>query len=430
MPFLALLLGGVVEGLSRPLAPLVGQIVPERVRRLVRGPRAVAPAPGAVAVASGADGSGAGAPSDTGAAAAAPTAAAAPVPLGGGSERTPMTKEAKRRLMLVLGLVGGALALVVAGIIGVAVVSSTMFAPEKEVEAYLDAVSAGDYGKAAELAPPNAPNGNRILLTDAVGAKTEKRVTSYTIDDVTKSGDSATVTATLDQDGKRTQQVFTVQRDGSRFLVLPEWKLGEVDYSEITFFVPNGIEKISVNGVEVDITKLETQPEVEGYLAASLPVQPGTYEFTAPALSEYVEAAPVSIPVGADGTMGDQGGDVSPDYTLNQKGVEKVQADVNAKIDECAATGDPSPEGCPLMTYSYNDIPGTWTVASYPVIAVQQDGEGSFYVSTETSGSATFTYSYDSFGTATQMTQEDTLTVNGQVELDDQGQPVLELTSY
>lgn len=451
VPFLALLVGAAVEGLSRLLSPLVGGMVPAFAERLVRGrrgqaapvsgaPDALSPsgtapwaatgaaAAAAPAAAESAAQAGSGA-AQTGSAATAPIAA--PVPLGGTSQRAPMTKEAKRRLLLILGLLGAAVALVIAAIVAIVVMRSTIFSPKHEVESYLDALTAGDYGAVSEIAPPNAPNANRVLLTDAVGAKTEKRITSYTIDDVTVAEDTATVTATLDQDGERTQQTFTVDRAGSRFLVFPEWKLGEIDYSTLSFYLPQGVQKVTVNGVEVEVGKLETSPDEMGYEVASLPVLPGTYEFTGPALGEYVEAEPVTTKVAADGTAAAPNGEyVYLNYLINDAGTKKVQEDVNAKIDECAATGQPSPDGCPLGTYSYNDTAGTWSVTSYPVVTLEQGDEGAFYLQTETDGAATFSYTYDSFGTPTPMTQEDTITVNGTVTFDEKGALTIEYSDY
>ncbi|WP_347042341.1 hypothetical protein [Brachybacterium nesterenkovii] len=449
VPFLALLVGGAVEGLSRLVSPLVGGMVPAVAERLVRGRAdAAAPVSGAPSVlsptgaASSAALTGAAAPAamqtgsadaQTGSAASAsgPAPAAAPVPLGGASQREPMTKEAKRRLLLILGLLGAAVALVIAAIVAIVVMSSTIFSPKHEVESYLDAVTAGDYGTAAQIAQPNAPNANRVLLTDGVGAKTEKRITSYTIDDVEVSEDTAIVTATLDQDGQRTQRTFTVDRAGNRFLVFPEWKLGEVEYTSLSFYVPQGVEKVTVNGVEVEVAKLETTSDEMGYAVAALPVLPGTYAFSGPSLGEYIEAEPVSTTVAADGAVADSsGGYVYLNYIINDAGEKKVQEDVNAKIDECAATGQPSPDGCPLGTYSYNDTAGTWSVTSYPVVTLEQGDEGAFYLQTETDGAATFTYTYDSFGTPTPMTMEDSISVTGTVTYDDKGELVIEYSDY
>lgn len=450
VPFLALLVGAAVEGLSRLLSPLVGGMVPAFAERLVRGrhgqaspvsgapdvlsPTGAAPWAAGAAPAAAPAAAGSAAQAGSGAAQAGSTASApvvAPVPLGGTSQRAPMTKEAKQRLLLILGLLGAAVALVVAAIVAIVVMRSTIFSPKHEVESYLDALTAGDYSAASQIAPPNAPNANRVLLTDAVGAKTEKRITSYTIDDVTVAEDSATVTATLDQDGERTQQTFTVDRAGSRFLVFPEWKLGEIDYSTLSFYLPQGVQKVTVNGVEVEVGKLETSPDEMGYEVASLPVLPGTYEFTGPALGEYVEAEPVSTTVAADGAVADSsGGYVYLNYIINDAGQKKVQEDVNAKIDECAATGQPEPSGCPLDAYAYNDTAGTWSVTSYPVVTLEQGDEGAFYLQTETDGAATFSYTYDSFGTPTPMTQEDTITVNGTVTFDEKGALTIEYSDY
>lgn len=348
VPFLALVVGAVVEGLSRVLGPLAGEIVPSFVERVVRGRSAVtagAPVPSMGApVAAGAQvpssvsgGSSASADASASAAPATATLVAAP--------REPMTTEAKRRLLLILGLVGAALALVVAAIVTVVVVSSTVFSPKHQVEEYLDAVSAGSFGKASQLAPPNADNANRVLLTDEVGAKTTQRLTSYTIDDVKVSGDDAAVSATLEYDGKRSQKTFSVHRSGSRFVVFPEWKLADPEYSTVTFTVPKGLETVKVNGVAIPVAKLKTTGDEEGFTYAELPALPGSYEFTADAPSEYVQTVPATAVIGPDGATDPNMGAVFLGDEITPKGLEKLQADVNAKIDACAATGQASPAG-------------------------------------------------------------------------------------
>ena len=72
--------------------------------------------------------------------------------------------------------------------------------------------------------------------------------------------------------------------------------------------------------------------------------------------------------------------------------------------------------GCPLDAYAYNDTAGTWSVTSYPVVTLEQGDEGAFYLQTETDGAATFSYTYDSFGTPTPMTQEDRHALQVQVQ--------------
>lgn len=444
VPLLAALWGATVEGLSRLLSPLVRPYIPGVVVRLVRGQGSAAEVTSAMAPTGAAQqaaparstvvAAGHASPAEAEAGPASTSShtasAPAPVPLGGGAQPNPMTAVSRRRLLLILGGVGGGIAVVIGAMAAVVAIGSTVFSPEHEVEAYLDALAAGDYTAAAQIAPPNSPNANRVLLTDAVGAKTEKRITSYTIDDVQISGDQATVTTTLDQDGERAQQTFTVDRAGSRFLIFPAWRLQSIEYASLSFSVPPGVEKVTVNGVEIDTSSLEVTTDEGGYEVARLPVLPGRYQFSGPALGEYLEAEPITTTVRADGTWADSNGEyVYLEYLLNEAGKQKVQDDVNAYIDQCAATGQPRPGRCPLGVYTYNNSPGTWKITTYPVVELEWGEEGGYYLSSATTGSASFSYTDDSFGTPTQRTLEDSIDVNGTVTFDEKGDLTIEYST-
>lgn len=212
-------------------------------------------------------------------------------------------------------------------------------------------------------------------------------------------------------------------------LVFPRWKLGDVDYQTVRVFVPSGTSKITVNGVEVPVAPLAKSAMDEGSDVATLPVLPGTYEFSAPPLSEDVDAAPVTLVVNADGSQGDDEGLAMISYSLNDKGRKKVQDDVNATIDQCAGTGSPSPDGCPFGVYAGVES-GTWKVDTYPTVEVQDDGEGGYYLATTDPGHATFSYQETYFGTTTPQSTDTSISVSGEVTLDDKGEPEVELNQY
>lgn len=64
------------------------------------------------------------------------------------------------------------------------------------------------------------------------------------------------------------------------------------------------------------------------------------------------------------------------------------------------------------------------------MITVQNGGEGEWYLSTETSGKATFSYTDASFGAPTPRTSDDSISVSGSVTIDEKGAPVLEMSDY
>lgn len=435
VPVLCLVLGVIVEVLSRVLGPVVAPVVPPVLARVVReahpggGHTADAPTVGSAGTPTNAENEREQPRGITGAArGSSTTGSTSAVPLAGARASTPLTAAAKRRLILVGSLVGGAVALLIAGGVAVSALSSTVFGPQHEVEKYLDAVSQGHDGAAAALAPPNAANSQRILLSDSIGAKTDTRITSYVIGDVTTTGDTAQVEVTLDQDGKRSQRMFAVRRAGHRFLVLPRWRLGEVDYQSIQLNVPPGVTTMTVNGVKVDVSRLKTETNEGGYAVATVPALPGRYEFSIPPRGDYVDAHSASITVNADGKTGPDRGIAVPYYEFNDAATQKIQADVNAAIDACAATGQAQPADCPISAYGSAPA-GTWTITSYPVITLDEQGQGMYYLSTKTAGRATFAYQLDLFGTPYPSTDPVSVRVDGTVTMNDKGEPVLDMSS-
>lgn len=438
-PVLALLVAVVVEVLARFLAPVLAPVVPAVATRWFqrRTPAAsVADLPGQP--------SGQGAPSglaasagwttDTGQMAgtgpmAGTDQAATTAPIGyapAPAPREPMSPRSRRRV--VRGAIGAGLVLVLAvgAVVAYSVVSAVVYTPSRQVEAYLDAVQAGDYGAAAEAVPPNVSNPERVLLTDEIGAATEGGLTGYTIGEVERDGDTATVTATLDQDGVRTEQVFTLSRTGRSAGVFPAWEMDEVPYVSIDVYVPAEGGSLDVNGVAVDLSGIPREIDEEGFEKVVLPVLPGAYTITYTGTNEYLTMTPheLSIPVSAEGT---EEGDyiVWRDAEINEDGEAAVEQELRSLLDTCAEQTVQDPEGCPFSAYvwSSEDVEGTWEITSYPTYTLEAYGEGSFYLSTDYgTGTAEFTYTdEDYFGEELEQTDTSTIDLSGFVTFPDEG---------
>ena len=180
--------GALAELVARSIAPAVAGLVPVTWQRRAVGHRPE-PLPAAAAVAT-----------DD----AEPTAPTASTPLD------PRTKK------ILIGV--GALAVVgVVAAIGISVANSMLYGPEKQAEAYFDALSSGDAGEALDLVRLRYSSGERALLTDGVLAAGDTNLTDVSLGDVEVAGDTATVTARYTVDGADQSQELTLEKTGSRF---------------------------------------------------------------------------------------------------------------------------------------------------------------------------------------------------------------------
>ncbi|EWS81745.1 hypothetical protein BF93_15425 [Brachybacterium phenoliresistens] len=432
-PVLFGIAGAVVEVSSRFLAPILAPFVPAAMLSWFRRPAASAatapsgpvpvpetepPAPGQYGIMPGDAGPAADPATPASAAphqrAAVPVAAPVPAPA---AVARPLSAKARRRV-LAGGIAVGTLAvLAVAATIAIGVVSSMFFSPGKQVEAYLGAVQDGDYGQAVSISPPNVSHGQRVLLSDQIGAATEGGISGYTIDSVETEGEIATVTATLEQDGVRSEQVFVLERTGRSFLLFPHWELEDVQLAEVYTYLPmDGSRVIEVNGVSVDLQDVPTEIDEEGFEMARLPVLPGRYTVTYPNDSPYLDQMPIEFSISAGGDPVEPAY-AFPSYEVNAEGEKAVSAQVVADLDECAQQEVTEPDGCPFSTYVYGADSGTWSITTYPEVTLTNMGEGYFYAESEYgSGEAVFTYQYEQWdGTTTEETRTTSFSISASV---------------
>lgn len=468
-PALAGLAGVIVELLSRFVAPLMAPLVPAALLDWFRRPLAPAavsagpapsapvppagaphpaPAPAASAQASAQQ---PGAQQPDGPVPAPPETPAAPatspyatVPVGatvgaavGGSDgdpqtpRTPMSRRTRRRV-IGAGVATGALFVIAAGLaVALNIVSSTVFAPEKSVEAYLTALQDGDVATAMELAPPNVPTAQRALLTDAVAGSAENRISGYRIVDSTERGDdSVEVSAEVTQDGVATTHSYLVERDGRTAVLFPQWRMGEVQYPSIELRLPQGVTTLLINGQEFAAEDLGFQDGI-----AHATVLPGTYTVALASSSEFLTVVDSSVHVSADQTQWYELF-VSPSFEISEAGRSEVQAQVNALLDECAVSTDPDPENCPFGTWSYEIVEGSgsWTIDAHPTVTVEEGWEGWVFSThaTQDAGSATYTYQREAWFEDEPLDEsaEVAIWVSGDVVLTEDGQVEVEFSTW
>lgn len=470
-PLLALMAGMIVELLSRFVLPLVAPFIPAALLGWFRRPLAPALAAGTATAATahaadtapaGAEDPGAvnaegiptelpgGAPLGGDAAqnaapqAAEDTSAYGTVPLGatGGAlavagaaaaggqaaEPTPLSPRARRLLIGGAVSVGSAFVIIIGVTVAFNVISSTVYSPEKKVEAYLSALQEGDASTALEISAPNVPTAQQALLTDAIAGAAEERISGYEIVDTEKGDDGAIVTAKLTQDGVTSTRTFSVERSGRTAVVFPQWTMQETEYAHLEILIPEGATSVLVNEQEVPVESLA--PE-DGYATAA--VLPGAYTVSVPAASEMITAEPGEVYVPADP---DDWYELyaAPSYVISEAGVAEAQKQVDALLDECATSTEARPEGCPFGTYAYNIVEdsGAWTIDTYPTIELEEGRDGWLLSSYDAPGEATFTYQSEGWDDEiTDETEEGEFTVSGEVALAEDGSLEVELgTGY
>lgn len=358
----------------------------------------------------------------------------ATVPVAGApaaAERRPLSRRAKRGIIGGVIVAGALLMLIIGGAIAVSVLSSTVYGPDNQVDSYLSAVEKGQWTQAAKDAPPNTRTGDRVLLTDAVAAKTKGRIDSHTIDKVDVKGKTATVTATVTQDGVRSQRTYTLTRTGSTMLVFPTWKLADVEYPMLTLGIPQGATAVTVNGVKVDVSGVEFSDEGSGYRVAQLPVNPGVYSVGVDSPSKYLDVKEAQVTVPADGSSDESGDDMvaAPTLELNKAGQDTIRNEVKKKVDACAASTSAEPENCPFSTYASSNQDGStpkvsWSISAYPQVEIEASEDGTWNISTpyENQGTAAYSYSYTQFdGTPSPQKGDDSFLVSGTATIADDG---------
>ena len=160
---------------------------------------------------------------------------------GAGQPLDPKTK----KTILISGIVIGAL--IVLGIV-YGVLNSTVFSAKSVAQSYLTAIADGKYDKANDIADPQVGKDQLKLLSDTVAKADNATIANPHIDSVKTVEGVAKVNVTYSLNGKNVNDSLTINKDGSKFLLFPNWKISSPLLKTITVSVPNAVESLSVNG--------------------------------------------------------------------------------------------------------------------------------------------------------------------------------------
>ncbi|WP_267425148.1 hypothetical protein, partial [Curtobacterium sp. GC_Cur_3] len=274
---------------------------------------------------------------------------------------------------------------VVAGLVGYSV-GSASHAPERQVEAFLDDLSAGHVDDALTAAGIRHTKSD-VLLTDAAYAKATGRVTGYRVAAVERSGDTATVGVYLTQAGRRVPATFTLEQVGTDWGVFPRWELRAPTLGAVDVVVAGPPR------TAVAVAGQRTSTDSSG--AVTLRALPGTYDVAVDGGKWFSAKATTTRVLG----FGDTGSSpVSMTASLTDAGRQAATAAVDAWVDGCIASTETAPSGCSF--YAYGENPANtytnqkWTLDTRPTVQVDGWLSKGWMVTTSSFGSATFTAAF------------------------------------
>lgn len=321
---------------------------------------------------------------------------------GAGQPLDPKTK----KTILIGGIVIGAL--IVLGIV-YGVLNSTVFSAKSVAQSYLTAIADGKYGKANGIADPQVGKDQLKLLSDTVAKADNATIANPHIDSVKTVEGVAKVNVTYSLNGKNVNDSLTINKDGSKFLLFPNWKISSPLLKTITVSVPNAVESLSVNGVDVTAKNAEKSDSSTW----TLRVYPGSYKVSI-GKSGYVTSGITMVRTNADSDAADL--KIMPTAKLK----EDLSKAVNAKLDECAKSTDYAPEGCPFGFDLYDEDyyrNFAWSISVYPKLSDIDLDYGTF---STRQGKAKCTYEEKHFDDSWESQDDSThFTVNGSFSIRD-----------
>ncbi|HEX7353196.1 hypothetical protein [Brachybacterium sp.] len=297
-----------------------------------------------------------------------PETAPSPRPGRDSSRRGPSRRGLSRRARRLLA-VGSVLALVAAGLVGLPRLLGATDGPEQAAHEFLQAVIEGDL-ETVHAQSEEAPDASALALTAEILDGAEDRLESFEILGVEREAGTATVTAELRTGTTQREAVFTVTATDTGPFTPPDWELEPVPLPEVLIDVPLGAQEIAINGVNLPLSALN--PSAQPYAPrAALQLLPGTYEITLANIPPWLEAPQLSL-------------EVPPTFAVWRKPVrdlrfeldaaarKEVQSQVDAALEDCAASTSAAPAGCPFAapgTAEQNGASpgrGTWTLTDPP----------------------------------------------------------------
>lgn len=290
----------------------------------------------------------------------------------------PRLSSRSRRLLAI----GGVLALVAALFVGLPRLLSSTAGPERATGEFLQAVIDGDV-ETVLAHVEDASDASAAALTAQVLAEAHDQLESFEIQHVEVTSDTARVTVALNSGTARSEAIFTLTAtDAGPFSPLA-WELAPVALPEFVIDVPFGAQEVGINGVSFPVAELGlTGLPYESRITVQL--LPGTYEISLPESRRWLEAEPIALE--APPTFRTWRKPVHGlQHTLTEDGLQEVQHQIEAALEECATDTSSAPEGCPFA------VPDPSKPAAPEPAASEPDGPEGPSTNTTSQGTWTLT---------------------------------------
>ncbi len=308
-------------------------------------------------------------------------------------EHHPMSKKAKITLITVGSVVA---ACAVLGAV-YAVLNNTVFNPTHSVEAYIQAISDGDFDKASRLVDPGVSDVQGKLLTDTAGKDIPSNLSGSVarirdarvqgMSDESNGSKRATISYTLD--GSKETTSVQIAHDGQTALIFPKWKVSTPLIKKITVSSQSGSSTYIVNGIS--LTEKNAAGKSNGGLAFY--VYPGKYSVAVPT-SKYLTSSPTSV---TDG----ESTEVSVKFSSALQ--NELAKEMRRELDACVAQAAAVPKNCAFDLNADVDTDNSnasyrnwkWSVKSYPTIQQLGFGNSDDSDGSESSSSSTGSFKYE-----------------------------------
>lgn len=274
----------------------------------------------------------------------------------------PVAHKMRRRTLIIWStLIGLAVILVGAYLI----LKNTVFTPSGQINAYVSAVSSGDYQRANKLVDPGVANDSRVLLTNGYAKNTDSRIKNVEIGPLVRNSQAPgyQVQISYTVNGAKQSKTLYVQASGKQFLIFDSWRIITPLTTRIKVAAPKIVDDIEVNGINVKLSKAGMNKEVvtppsdasSGSIDEvryssmdqyALPVYPGVARVKL-ANAQYVQAQPVKINDPQTVAY------IAPQATDALK--KGILDQVQHHIDECTASTATKMAGCSFSNGGFND---------------------------------------------------------------------------
>ncbi|GAB4098924.1 hypothetical protein [Sinomonas halotolerans] len=250
---------------------------------------------------------------------------------------------------------------IVATVVAVVAVKTTVAGPEQPVRRYIAALEAGDGGRALGLLGAQVPAGSAALLDGGPLKDSMSRVEDISYATTSADDSSASVTVSYTVDGSRQEAVFPMERTGTDWLFFPRWSISPGTLPVLQATVVNSTHA-TINGAPVNMPAGRN----------AFPVfYPGSYVGSLPGKNFAAE------PTAAIAS----GRDTQPTLNLATKAtpqlVKAIDAKVREYLDSCARTATEQQRlqpDCPFVFPTDDRIQdGTisWKVSAYPPVTIE-----------------------------------------------------------